>query len=131
MFPSNGCRCWPRPASMSKRGIAPGGTHANHRFLADWVSYDSDVTKEEQLLLCDAQTSGGLLAAVPAEMAAELLAALRSRKLAEAAIIGRIDAGPAHHGFPGGFSVTCVSHCISRRRTGRITVLRPCQRNPT
>ena len=34
--------------------------------FADWVRYDTDVTPEEQLLLCDAQTSGGLLAAVPA-----------------------------------------------------------------
>jgi selenide, water dikinase len=34
-------------------GIAPGGTHANHRFLNDWVSYADDITKEEQLLLCE------------------------------------------------------------------------------
>ncbi len=46
-------------------GIAPGGTRANAKFLADWVSYAEDVTPDERLLLCDAQTSGGLLAAVP------------------------------------------------------------------
>jgi selenide,water dikinase len=77
-----------------QRGIAPGGTHANHRFLADWVRYDADVGKEEQLLLCDAQTSGGLLASVPGEKATDLLALLRTRNIADAAIIGRIDAGP-------------------------------------
>jgi selenophosphate synthase len=34
------------------------------------VSYDDDVTKEEQLILCDAQTSaGGLLAAVAPDQA--------------------------------------------------------------
>ncbi|HWY87972.1 MAG TPA: selenide, water dikinase SelD, partial [Gemmataceae bacterium] len=38
-------------------GIAPGGTHANWHFLADWVTYAEDVSKENQLLLCDAQTS--------------------------------------------------------------------------
>ncbi len=43
-----------------RSGIAPGGTHANWRFLANWVSYAQDMAKEEQLLLCDAQTSGGL-----------------------------------------------------------------------
>ena len=32
--------------------------------LADFVSYDVDLSKEEKLVLCDAQTSGGLLAAV-------------------------------------------------------------------
>jgi len=78
-----------------QRGISPGGTHANHRFLADWVRYDADVTKEDQLLLCDAQTSGGLLAAVSPDRAESLLAALRSRNLADAAIIGRIGAAPA------------------------------------
>src|SRR5579871_275176 len=47
-----------------RAGIAPGGTHAKLRFLEDWVTYAPDITKEEQLVLCDAQTSGGLLAAV-------------------------------------------------------------------
>jgi selenide,water dikinase len=72
-------------------GIAPGGTHANHRFLADWVTYAAGVSKEEQLILCDAQTSGGLLAAVAAERADALLSALRTRGMSEAAAIGRIE----------------------------------------
>jgi selenide,water dikinase len=71
-------------------GISPGGTHANHRFLADWVSYANDVTKEEQLLLCDAQTSGGLLAAVASQRAEALLSRLRSRGVTDAAVVGRI-----------------------------------------
>jgi selenide,water dikinase len=76
-------------------GIAPGGTHANHRFLANWVRYDADITKEEQLLLCDAQTSGGLLAAVAPDRAEMLLQALHSRGAIEAAVVGRIDTGEA------------------------------------
>jgi len=72
-------------------GIAPGGTHANHKFLNDWVTYAADVTKQEQLLLCDAQTSGGLLAAVAPDRAADLLAALHARGMTEAATIGRIE----------------------------------------
>ena len=60
-------------------GISPGGTHANHRFLADWVTYADDVTKEEQLLLCDAQTSGGLLAAVAPDQADALVSSLAAR----------------------------------------------------
>src|SRR4051812_12107767 len=54
----------PAARAYVEAGISPGGTHANHKFLADWVSYDADLTKPDQLLLCDAQTSGGLLAAV-------------------------------------------------------------------
>ena len=72
-------------------GIAPGGTHANHRFLADWVSYASDLTKEDELLLCDAQTSGGLLAAIPADRASAAVAALRSAGTPAAAVIGLIE----------------------------------------
>jgi selenide, water dikinase len=72
-------------------GISPGGTHANHRFLADWVSYSDDVTKEEQLLLCDAQTSGGLLAVVAPDQAQALLSALHSRGVVDAVAIGHIE----------------------------------------
>ncbi|MFN0020276.1 MAG: selenide, water dikinase SelD [Pirellulaceae bacterium] len=71
-------------------GIAPGGTHANHRYLADWVQYAEDITKEEQLMLCDAQTSGGLLAAVDPGSANSLLAALHAIGLT-AAVIGEIE----------------------------------------
>jgi selenide,water dikinase len=78
-----------------RAGIAPGGTHANHRFLADWVTYAADVTKEEQLLLCDAQTSGGLLAAVAADRAEALLQALRSGGVQAAAIGTIIDSAAA------------------------------------
>ncbi len=53
-------------------GIAPGGTRANRKFLIDWVEYSSDLTEADELLLCDAQTSGGLLAALPVERVASI-----------------------------------------------------------
>ncbi|VTS06340.1 selenide, water dikinase SelD [Tuwongella immobilis] len=74
-------------------GIAPGGTHANWRFLQDWVTYAPELSKADQLLLCDAQTSGGLLAAVPRESASQIVAELRAAGLAYAAEIGWIDSG--------------------------------------
>lgn len=77
-----------------RAGVSPGGTHANHRFLADWVSYAADVTKEDQLILCDAQTSGGLLAAVAPERAEALVSSLRARGVADAVAIGRIESTP-------------------------------------
>ncbi len=45
-------------------------------------------------LLFDPQTAGGLVAAVPAGAAAELLAAIRTGGLGAAALIGRLEAGP-------------------------------------
>jgi selenide,water dikinase len=74
-------------------GIAPGGTHANRRFLSKWVEYDPGLAEWEQLLLCDAQTSGGLLAALPGSHAAEVVRHLRYHGLDAAAIVGCIDAG--------------------------------------
>lgn len=72
-------------------GIAPGGTHANHRYLAEHVAYDVD--KDAQLLLCDAQTSGGLLIAVPEDKAERLVAALDKRGTPAAARIGQLVEG--------------------------------------
>jgi selenide,water dikinase len=73
-------------------GIAPGGTHANLRFLADWVAFDEAVSKEQRLLLSDAQTSGGLLAAAPHREAQAIVSELRAAGLRHAAIVGRIEA---------------------------------------
>jgi selenide,water dikinase len=81
----------PAAVEYVRAGIAPGGTHANHRFLANWVSYADDVTNEDQLILCDAQTSGGLLAAVAPEQADTIVASLRARRVLDAAAIGRIE----------------------------------------
>jgi selenide,water dikinase len=98
----------PAARQYVQAGISPGGTHANWRFLRDWVTFAPDLPKEEQLLLSDAQTSGGLLAAVPAALAEEVTASLRTAGVPAAAIIGKIegtgegrifvDAGGGSHG---------------------------------
>ncbi len=75
-------------------GIAPGGTHANRKFLADWVEFDPALAEPDRLLLCDAQTSGGLLACIPADRADDVCDELLRRGVPAAAIVGRIEAGP-------------------------------------
>jgi selenide,water dikinase len=80
----------PAARDYIRAGIAPGGTHANWRFLADWVRYDG-IDKEDQLLLCDAQTSGGLLAAIPEGQVDETLRELKKVATPCAAVVGRID----------------------------------------
>jgi len=72
-------------------GIAPGGTRANWRFLADWVEYAPAISQDEQLLLCDAQTSGGLLAAVPEGVAEAVVRALSETGALPVAVVGRIE----------------------------------------
>jgi selenide,water dikinase len=78
-------------------GVASGGTNANWRFLRESVSYAADVDKAEQLVLCDAQTSGGLLIAVVPEHAKELVVALEAKGTACATIVGELTEGPAGH----------------------------------
>ena len=83
--------------SYVREGIAPGGTHANWRFLQDWVEYAAEVDKESQLVLCDAQTSGGLLIAVAPEDVEKLCDELRSRGAPCAAVVGTLETGRAGH----------------------------------
>ena len=78
-----------------RENIVPGGTHANWRFLNEWVEYASDVGKPEQLVLCDAQTSGGLLIATTPRDAEVLCEELVKRGTPCATIIGEFQAGPA------------------------------------
>jgi selenide,water dikinase len=87
----------PAARDYVRKGIAPGGSHANHRFLSQWVQYDPEIDKDEQLLLCDAQTSGGLLAAVSGDLAAQVVGELRAAGATAAAIIGSIEAGESGH----------------------------------
>ena len=83
----------PAARTYVKKGIAPGGSYANLRFLANWVTYDPEVTRDEQLLLCDAQTSGGLLAALSGDRAVQVVRELHSIGAGVTALIGCIDAG--------------------------------------
>jgi selenide,water dikinase len=76
-----------------KEGIVPGGTHANHRFLKEHARFDEDAEKHEELVLCDAQTSGGLLIAVAERSADRLVSALKKHGTPCAAIVGRLEDG--------------------------------------
>jgi selenide,water dikinase len=46
--------------------IFPGGSHNNRAFYGHLVHFDPGIPEDQQMLLWDAQTSGGLLLAVPA-----------------------------------------------------------------
>jgi selenide, water dikinase len=68
-------------------GMVAGGTQRNHEFVAEDVDF-GPLAIAEQLLLADAQTSGGLLLSVPADRAERLLDACRERGTLAAAAIG-------------------------------------------
>ena len=72
------------------QGVAPGGTPRNLQSVADTVKWSPDLTEQQQLLLCDAQTSGGLMISVAGEKKDALLAELKAAGVEVAAEIGRI-----------------------------------------
>ena len=84
----------PETRELLSQGAVPGGTQRNRHGVADSVRWHAEVTEEEQLLLCDAQTSGGLLISVPSHKADELVSQLRAAAVPVAAVIGEITEGP-------------------------------------
>ena len=75
---------------LAARGIAPDGSRVNVRNLKPRTEIGAGVTDEDILLLCDAQTSGGLLVALASEDAGAYVAKCRDRGAKEAAVVGRV-----------------------------------------
>ena len=71
-------------------GIAPGGTHRNLQSVSDTVVWSNALSEREQLLLCDAQTSGGLLISVPEDRKDDLMAELLNQGVLGSAVVGSI-----------------------------------------
>ena len=68
--------------------VVPGGTLNNMDYVADTVEWNEDISRTARIILCDAQTSGGLLIAVPFKYADDLLRELHSNGVTDAAYIG-------------------------------------------
>jgi selenide,water dikinase len=76
-------------------GAVPGGTRTNYRLaLENGVQFSQSVSEARRLALCDAQTSGGLLLAVPPERSTELVHALKKAGLGGASEIGSLTPEP-------------------------------------
>jgi selenide,water dikinase len=82
-----------RVLELARDGAVPGGTVANLDAAIGngWLFADS-ITPELRLVLCDAQTSGGLLLAVAPESAESLIASLHAAGIRAARRIGEITA---------------------------------------
>ncbi len=73
-------------------GAVAGGTRRNMAFVAPWTTFDFGVAEADQILLADAQTSGGLLIACPPDRLEDLRAGLAERG-ERGAGIGRVVQG--------------------------------------
>ena len=56
----------------------PGGAFDNKLYYSEHITFDPQISEEEQMLLFDPQTSGGLLLAVPQDRLTDFLAAAQA-----------------------------------------------------
>ena len=64
---------------LAMMNMIPGGTLANLEYMRPYVRWDDRVTQTSRLLLCDAQTSGGLLISIAEKKADKLLNLLHKK----------------------------------------------------
>jgi selenide,water dikinase len=84
----------PRALELAEAGVVPGGTRRNLEAAAG-VVWGPRVTPADRLLATDAQTSGGLLLAVPPAEVARLITALEREGTMARAVIGELTAEAA------------------------------------
>jgi selenide,water dikinase len=80
---------------LAAEDVCPGGSKRNLAFAAPNARFDARIAPHVQLLLADAQTSGGLLLAVAPERLDALLGSLAGRGVGVRAVIGRLTATDA------------------------------------
>jgi selenide,water dikinase len=85
---------------LAREGMVPGGSKDNLAYVEPHTSFDPSLTEVERVILADAQTSGGLLIAVPPEEEASLLRELEERGAPARAVVGELTRGQ-----PGGLAV--------------------------
>lgn len=80
----------PQALDLAAERCVPGGTERNRRAVEPLVEWDDAVPEPRRILLCDAQTSGGLLAALPEREADALREAWREAGYA-ASVVGSFE----------------------------------------
>ena len=79
---------------LAARDVVPGGSRANLAWVTPSLRVAAGLAPTWPIVLADAQTNGGLLAAVEPARVAEVVAALAAAGVAEAGVVGEILAGP-------------------------------------
>jgi cysteine desulfurase NifS/selenium donor protein len=79
----------PGARELAAADIVPGGTLNNLKHIEPFVQFDPRLSRIDQLLLCDAQTSGGLLISVPKAKVEDIIQKLKDQNLT-ADVIGEV-----------------------------------------
>ena len=75
---------------LAQKGFVPGGTKRNIDYVSSHVNFAKTLSQEQQYLLADAQTSGGLLISVAKEKVQDLQNLLNENGCLTSSIIGNI-----------------------------------------
>jgi selenide,water dikinase len=75
---------------LAAQGVAPGGTGRNVESVADVTAWPDGLDDVWTVLLCDAQTSGGLLISVSPDKSEQLLTGLTDAGVGVATVVGEI-----------------------------------------
>ncbi len=84
----------PEAKTYAAMGLVPAGSYTNQKFWTKDLQIGPGVEPILVDIMCDPQTSGGLLIAVPEEKAPSLIKKLVAKKVAAASIIGDVVAEP-------------------------------------
>jgi selenide,water dikinase len=76
---------------LVKENVVPGGTLGNLKIYNPYVSWAADVPAHEQVLMNDAQTSGGLLIFAPGEKKEKLISSLQKEGILAAHVGDVVD----------------------------------------
>ena len=74
---------------LAAAGAVPGGTENNMAYFDPWITWPENISQVLKTVLCDAQTSGGLLIALPANEGEDLIKLLHKNGITQAVNIGR------------------------------------------
>lgn len=79
--------------AYAEGGVYPGGSASNLAYVSRRIRFGDAVDDAERLILADAQTSGGLLIAIPEDRVDALLGQLAEQGVGTRAVIGRLTEG--------------------------------------
>lgn len=82
---------------LAQKDSVPDGSRNNYRYSMEFTAWQDDISVVARIVLCDAQTSGGLLIAVPPRRADRLLSTLLTAGVNQACAVGQIVAAPSGH----------------------------------
>lgn len=75
---------------LAETGCIPGAAFRNLRYVESETHFSENVVYEKKMLICDAQTSGGLLLCCPRDKKDSLLNDLKAEGCSESTIVGEV-----------------------------------------